>query len=51
MWLIVDSTKGFFLEYWLMPQKKCVVSLQADLDLGKLEELMMLLRGYKVTPR
>ena len=51
MWLIVDSTKGFFLEYWLMPQKKCVVSLQADVDLETLEEIMMLLRGHKVAPR
>lgn len=51
MWLIADSTKGFFLEYWIMPEKKCVVSLKSDLPLEVLESVMMILRAMKVVPR
>jgi len=51
MWVIADTTQGFYLEYWLFPERRCVVSLKADVDLGTLEDIMMLLRGHKVVPR
>ena len=33
MWVIVDSTQGWFLEYWIFPEKKCVVSLKSEMEL------------------
>lgn len=51
LWLIADTTQGFFLEYWLMPEKKCVVSLRSDLDLEVMEAVMGILRACQVVPR
>lgn len=50
MWLINDSTQGFFLEYWIMPEKKCVVSMKAD-SLKSMEALVVILNALKVEPR
>lgn len=51
MWVIADTTNGFFLEYWLVPEKQCVASFKADCDLDTLEALMRIMRAFKVEPR
>ncbi len=50
MWLIVDCTQGWFLEYWLFPEKKCVVSLKSEYDLEVLEAGGSVLKAVKVGP-
>ena len=51
MWVIVDSTEGWFLEYWVFPEKKCVVSLKSDLQWEILEAVCNVLKACKVVPR
>lgn len=53
MWLIVDSTHGWFLEYWTFPEKRCVVSLKTDCEaeLETLEAMCEVLKAMKVVPR
>ena len=50
-WLVADTTKGFFLEYWLFPECKCVVSLKADVELETMEALMRILQACEAVPR
>ena len=51
MWVIVDSTQGWFLEYWIFPEKKCVVSLKSEMELEVLEAVCNILKAMKVVPR
>jgi hypothetical protein len=51
MWLIADTTQGFFLEFWVFPERKCVVSLKSNLDLEILESIRGFLIACQVVPR
>lgn len=51
MWIVNDTTQGFFLEYWIFPERKCVVSLKTNLSLEILETMRMFLMACMVEPR
>jgi hypothetical protein len=51
MWVIADTTDGFFLEYWLFPERRCILSMKGDCPLEDLESAMRMLRELKIEPR
>lgn len=47
MWLVAETPRGLFLEYW--QDQKCVVSFKTDATIDELEKLKALLAACKVT--
>lgn len=47
-WLISETVKGNFLEYWA--DGKCMFSFSTDTNMNILQQLKLLLNGAKVKP-